>query len=91
MSKPISFPLLEITTLLVVLFACVLVVVPGFDEFTTSLLLSPRDTGEPELLADKDVNLLKEGGAKVCRPGRSEGWASEDGAASARFGIQFEY
>ena len=38
MSKQITFPLLEITTLLVVLFACVLVVVPGFDEYTTSML-----------------------------------------------------
>ena len=41
MSKPIRFPILEIVTLLVVLFACVLVVVPGFDEFTTSMLFEP--------------------------------------------------
>ena len=40
MSKHVSFPILEITTLAVVLFACILVVVPGFDDFTTSMLFS---------------------------------------------------
>ena len=58
MSKPISFPLLEITTLIVVLFACVLVVVPGFDEFTTNMLLAPQDSTQPDSLVESDANLM---------------------------------
>ena len=46
MSKTISFPILEILTLVAVLFACDLVLVPGVDEYTTEFLFSENITKE---------------------------------------------
>ena len=60
MSKPIRFPILEIVTLLVVLFACGLVIIPGFDRYATSMLFD-LNRRQPSTEADVVENGAENG------------------------------